>query len=168
MKYIAFLRGINVGGSGILKMAELKELCEKLGFSSVQTFIQSGNVIFESSLSEAGVLEKLSIALEKKMGKPIITCIRTPRELAEVLKKIPFSKEEPAKVAIVFFTQSVKNDFLSKVSTSTGETVKLGKREAYIFYANGMGKSKLKLPKEALQGTMRNLNTVQKIIKLCD
>jgi uncharacterized protein (DUF1697 family) len=168
MKYIAFLRGINVGGSGILKMAELKELCLKLGFTNVKTFIQSGNAIFESSLAANQVLEKLELALEKKMGKPVTACIRTPAELSEVLKKIPFSKEEPAKVAILFFKESVKNNFLNNVSASTEETVKLGKREVYIFYTNGMGKSKLKLPKEALQGTMRNLNTAQKILALCD
>jgi len=67
----------------------------------------------------------------------------------------------------MFFAKSVHKDFLDSVSTSTGEEVKIGKREIYIHYPNGMGRSKLKLPKEAGEGTVRNINTVRKLIDLC-
>jgi len=164
--YICFLRGINVGGRSMLPMKELKELCEELAFESVRTYIQSGNIILESPLAEAAVTKQLETALQKKMGKHIALALRTIDELDEVLKGNPFQKAEPAKVGVMFFARPVRKDFLEGVSTSTGEEVKLGKREVYIHYPNGMGKSKLKLPKEAELGTVRNMNTVRKLVEL--
>jgi uncharacterized protein (DUF1697 family) len=165
--YICFLRGVNVGGSTILPMNELKTLCEKLGFQRVRTYIQSGNVMLESPLAESALAKQLETALQKKMGKHIPVALRTIDELDEVLKKNPFQKAEPAKVGVMFFAKPVHKDFLDSVSTSTGEEVKIGKREVYIHYPNGMGRSKLKLPKEAVEGTVRNINTVRKLIELC-
>lgn len=165
--YICFLRGINVGGHALLPMNELKTLCEKLGLERVRTYIQSGNVILESPLAEDALANQLEIALQKKMGKRIAVALRTVDELDDVLKKNPFQKAEPAKVGVMFFAKLVQKDFLDGVSTSTGEEVKIGKREVYIYYPNGMGRSKLKLPKEAAEGTVRNINTVRKLIELC-
>jgi uncharacterized protein (DUF1697 family) len=165
--YICFLRGINVGGRSMLPMNELRTLCEKLGFEGVRTYIQSGNVILESPLAEEALTKQLETALEKKMGKHIPVALRTVDELSEVLKKNPFQKAEPARVGVMFFAKPVKKDFLDGVSTSTGEEVKVGKREIYIHYPNGMGRSKLKLPRDAEDGTVRNINTVRKLIELC-
>jgi uncharacterized protein (DUF1697 family) len=165
--YICFLRGINVGGRTMLPMRELKTLCEKLGFERVRTYIQSGNVMLESPLTEGALTKELETALQKKMGKRIPVALRTIDELDDVLKKNPFHKEEPAKVGVMFFAKHVQKGFLDGVSTSTGEEVKIGKREVYIHYPNGMGRSKLKLPKEAVEGTVRNINTVRKLIELC-
>ncbi|MGZ2482611.1 uncharacterized protein (DUF1697 family) [Rhizobium pisi] len=67
--YIALLRAINVGGTGALPMAELKAICEGLGFSEVKTYIQSGNVLFRSGETEKTVEERLDKALGEKMGK---------------------------------------------------------------------------------------------------
>jgi len=164
--YICFVRGINVGNT-MLPMNELRSLCEKLGFQRVRTHIQSGNVMFESPLAEAAIAKHLETALQKRMGKHIPVALRTSGELDEVLKKNPFQKAEPAKVGVMFFAEPVRKDFLDCVSTSTGEEVKVGKREIYIYYPNGMGRSKLKIPKDALEGTVRNINTVQKLIELC-
>lgn len=166
-KYVCFLRGINVGGHAMLPMNELKTLCEKLGFQRVRTYIQSGNVIFESPLAENALAKQLETALQKKMGKHIPVAFRTIDELDNVLKKNPFPNQEPAKVGVMLFANPVRKDFLDGVSTSTGEEVKIGKREIYIHYPNGMGRSKLKLPKEAEEGTVRNINTVRKLIELC-
>ena len=164
--YICFLRGINVGGHALLPMIELKALCEKLGFERVRTYIQSGNVILESPLAEDALVKQLESALQKKMGKRIAVALRTIDELDDVLKKNPFQKAEPARVGVMFFAKPVQKDFLDRVSTSTGEEVKIGKREVYIHYPNGMGRSKLKFPKEAEEGTVRNMNTVRKLIEL--
>ena len=164
--YICFLRGINVGGRSMLPMKELKDLCEKLSFERVRTYIQSGNIILESPLAEAAVTKQLEAALHKKMGRQIVVALRTIDELDEVLKGNPFQKAEPARVGVMFFAKPVHKAFLEGVSTSTGEEVKIGKREVYIHYPNGMGQSKLKLPKEAEQGTVRNMNTVRKLVEL--
>jgi uncharacterized protein (DUF1697 family) len=166
-QYVAFLRSINVGGHAVLPMNELKVLCEKLGFQQVRTYIQSGNVIFESALTEGSLREQVEAALRQKIGKPIPVAVRTIDQLATVFSNNPFPKAEPAKVGVMFFTKPVSKDFLFGVSTSTGEEVKPGKREIYIHYPNGMGRSKLKLPKQGDDGTVRNINTIQKLIELC-
>jgi uncharacterized protein (DUF1697 family) len=165
--YIGFLRGVNVGGRTMLPMSELRKLCEKLGFERVRTYIQSGNLILESLLSEGALTKQLETALQQKMGKRIPVAIRTIDELDDVLTKNPFQNAEPARVGVMFFAKPVQKDFLDRVSTSTGEEVKIGKREVYIYYPNGMGRSKLKLPKQADEGTVRNINTVRKLIELC-
>ena len=151
----------------MLPMNELRTLCEKSGFQRVRTYIQSGNVVLESQLSEDALPKELQSALQRKMGKHIPVALRTIDELDDVLKKNPFQKAEPAKVGVMFFAKPVQKGFLDAVSTSTGEEVKIGKREVYIYYPNGMGRSKLKLPKEAAEGTVRNINTVRKLVELC-
>jgi len=148
-------------------MSELRTLCEKLGFERVRTYIQSGNLILETPLSEGALTKQLETALQQKMGKRIPVAIRTIDELENVLTKNPFQNAEPARVGVMFFAKPVQKDFLDRVSTSTGEEVKIGKREVYVYYPNGMGRSKLKLPKEADEGTVRNINTVRKLIELC-
>jgi len=161
--YIVFLRGINVGGAGKLPMSDLRALCEGAGLADVRTYIQSGNVICESSLGEMALLKTLDAALTKRMGKRVPVAVRTVDELAAVVAGNPFPKPEPAKVGILFLMRPVGKEFLAGVSTTTGEEVRPGKREVYIHYPNGMGQTKLKLPEEATEGTVRNLNTVRKL-----
>jgi len=151
----------------MLPMNELRTLCEKSGFQRVRTYIQSGNVLLDSQLSEDALAKELESALQRKMGKHIPVALRTIDELDEVIKKNPFQKAEPAKVGVMFFAKPVQKDFLNNVSTTTGEEVRIGKREIYIYYPNGMGRSKLKLPKQANEGTVRNINTVRKLVELC-
>nr|AIA12284.1 Protein of unknown function (DUF1697) [uncultured bacterium] len=91
-KYIAFLRAINVGGHTV-KMDQLRGLFEKLGFTNVETFIASGNVIFDSSSKSAATLEKkIESFLHQSLGYPVATFLRTPAELANVSCYKPFAK----------------------------------------------------------------------------
>ena len=151
----------------MLPMNELRTLCEKSGFQRVRTYIQSGNLLLDSQLSEDALAKELESALQRKMGKHIPVALRTIDELDEVIKKNPFQKAEPAKVGVMFFAKPVQKDFLNNVSTTTVEEVRIGKREIYIYYPNGMGRSKLKLPKQANEGTVRNINTIRKLVELC-
>ena len=164
--YIVFLRGINVGGAGKLPMTNLRVLCERVGLENVRTYIQSGNVICESALSEAVLLKTLEAVLAKHIGRRVPVAVRTVDELAAVCAGNPFPEAEPAKVGILFLMKPVRKKFLDLVSTTTGEEVRLGKREVYIHYPHGMGRTKLKLPEEAAEGTMRNLNTVRKLMEM--
>jgi len=164
--YIVFLRGINVGGAGKLPMADVRMLCERAGLANVRTYIQSGNVICESSLSEPALVKTLDNVLAKRMGKRVPVAVRTVGELRAVVAGNPFPKAEPAKVGILFLIKPVGKEFLAGVFTTTGEEVRLGKREVYIHYPNGMGRTKLKLPDEAAEGTVRNLNTVRKLAEM--
>ena len=164
--YIVFLRGINVGGAGKLPMADLRVLYERVGLANVRTYIQSGNVLCESGLSEAALLKTLEVALAKRMGKQIAVAVRTVDELRAVIAGNPFPKAEPAKVGVLFLMNPVGRELISLVSTTTGEDVRVGKREVYIHYPHGMGQTKLNLPEVAAEGTVRNLNTVRKLLEM--
>ena len=164
--FVALLRGINVTGSGLLRMTELAALCVEAGFQNVRTYIQSGNVIFASTLSEGRVQATLQEALAIKMGKPIAVFVRTPAEMLAILQANPFPECEPAKVAVMFLYSAPPADLLIKTVAPGGEQVQSGKREIYVFYPDGMGRSKLKLPVPASATTVRNINTIARLVGL--
>ena len=165
--YIALLRGINVGGSGLLAMKDLVSLCTKCGFGNARTYIQSGNAIFESSLKEEGVRQALEKALAAKMGKPVDVIVRTAAEMRAVLEANPFPEKEPNKTAVLFLNGKPPADALRGLAGPAGEQVQAGKREIYVYYPEGQGRSKLRLPlKES--ATARNINTVAKLVALAE
>lgn len=166
--YIALLRGINVGGSGMLAMKDLAALCSGLGFDSVRTYIQSGNVLFEARQKEAAIRARLEKSLTARVGKPVDVMVRTPAEMRAILEGNPFPKEKPAKVAVAFLSAAPPKDLLDRVVATGGEQVKPGKREVYVYYPDGMGRSKLKLPLNKAPATVRNINTVAKLVALCE
>lgn len=166
MRFVALLRGINVGGTGILPMKELALLCEKAGCTAVRTYIQSGNVVFESKRSEAGVKAALETVLAERMGKRIDVKVRTAAELRAIVEGAPFDGLEPAKIGIAFLDENPQADVLERVVAPGGEQVRLGERVLYLYFPDGMGRSKLKLPVKAEAVTIRNLNTVRKLAEL--
>jgi uncharacterized protein (DUF1697 family) len=93
-QFIAFLRAINVGGHTV-KMDRLRQIFESLGFSSVETFIASGNVVFETRTEDAGALEKqIEAVLREALGYEVATFIRTRAELAAIANYQPFSQAD--------------------------------------------------------------------------
>lgn len=162
--YIALLRGINVVGANQLAMKDLVALCGDCGFQKARTWIQSGNAIFESKLKEDAVKRALEKALAGKMSKPITVMVRTPAEMRAVLEANPFPDKEGSKVAVVFFAGKAPAE-IEGLTGPAGEQVVRGKREIYIYYPEGQGRSKLRLPwKEP--GTVRNINTVRRLVEL--
>jgi uncharacterized protein (DUF1697 family) len=164
--FVALLRGINVGGTGLLPMKELAVLCSALGFRSIRTYIQSGNVIFESNQPESAIRSCLEKALTAKMGKNIDVMIRTSEEMRLVLNRNPFSDQQPAKVAVAFLNEPPPKDLGANVIAPGNEQVRRGRREIYIYYPSGMGRSKLKLPLNGARTTVRNINTVAKLVAM--
>ncbi|MEH7880383.1 DUF1697 domain-containing protein [Rhizobium laguerreae] len=163
--YIALLRAVNVGGTGSLPMAELKAICEGLGFSDVKTYIQSGNVLFRSDEAEKVVVERLDDALGKKMGKRPGVMVRSRKELDKIATDAPFPEARPNFLLVYFLPEKAPGDALETMVAPDGEEAKLAGREIYVHYPNGSGRSKLKLP--ALKpGTSRNLNTVRKLAEM--
>jgi len=163
--YVALLRAINVGGTRKLPMAELKSLCEGLGFADVSTFIQSGNVIFRDGGDQDEIAARLDAALAQRLGKPPGVFLRRPGELAAIAKANPFSAMEPNRVLVSFFAEPVPEDALYGLVAPDGEEVVALGREIYVHYPIGSGRSKIKLP--ALKtGTSRNINTVTKLAAL--
>ena len=161
--FVALLRAVNVGGTGMLPMKELQAICVKLGLEKVQTYIQSGNVVFESRMPERILRENLEQALSEKMGRPATVLIRTASELRAALDANPFPAAKPAQVALVFLPEPGPSDLLTGLAITGREEVRLIGREIFIHYPDGMGRSKLKLPSGAANGTARNLNTVAKL-----
>jgi uncharacterized protein (DUF1697 family) len=163
--YVALLRAVNVGGTGALPMAELKTICEQLGFSDVKTYIQSGNVLFRSNEGEGTVEKRLDDALGKKLGKKPGVMVRNRREMESIAAGSPFPDAKPNYLLVSFLLEEAPKDALDKMVAPDGEEAKLAGREIYIHIPIGSGKSKLKLP--ALKaGTTRNLNTVRKLAEL--
>jgi uncharacterized protein (DUF1697 family) len=162
--YIAFLRAVNVGGTGKLPMAELRAMAEAIGFADVRTYIASGNVVFQSALSEAKVKAALEESLADYAGKPVGVLVRTGRELAAVLRANPFADAAPDRTDAIFLDAPPPADTLANVSGLGTETIALGKREIYVHYKDGMGRSKLRIA-AARVGTARNMNTVATLVE---
>jgi uncharacterized protein (DUF1697 family) len=163
--FVALLRAVNVGGTGKLPMTDLKAICEKLGFTNVRTYIASGNVIFETRQSESAIKSALESALGKYAGKPVGVLVRTAAELKKVLADNPFPDKAPNRTVAVFLDGRPPRDTLSSVRGAVDEEIRLGRREIYVHYGDGMARSKLRIP-AAIAGTARNMNTVAKLVEL--
>jgi len=163
--YIALLRAVNVGGTGKLPMGDLKAMCRDAGFKDVRTYIASGNVVFRSALSAAKVKATLEACLAAYAGKPVGVAVRSADELAAILKANPFPKAAPNRTVAIFLDAPPPKDALRHAAGQQREEMKLGKREIFVYYPDGMGTSKLKIP-AAKAGTARNMNTIAKLVAL--
>ena len=163
--YIALLRAVNVGGTGKLPMAELKAMCEAEGFERVKTYIASGNVVFTSRLKEKAVKAALEARLADYAGKPVGVMVRTVAEMSAVEAASPFKAAPGNRVVAIFLDEAPANNALADVKHQAAEELRLGKREIYVRYDEGMASSKLVIP-AAKAGTARNMNTVAKLAEL--
>ena len=163
--YIVLLRAVNVGGTGKLPMAELRDMCEAIGFEDVRTYIASGNVVLRSAHGGEQVKALLENALARHAGKPVGVLVRTPEEMAAVLASNPFADAAPNRNVVVFLDAAPASDALATVSHRNGEEIALGKHEIHIHYGEGMADSRLRIP-AAKSGTARNMNTVAKLVEM--
>ena len=163
--YVGLLRAVNVGGTGKLPMDELRRLCEDCGFARVQTYIASGNVVFKAEASEAEVQAQLQSALQGYAGKPVGALVRHGAEMSAVLAANPYAERASNLVHVTFLNEAPPVDALTGVSGRADEEIAVGRREFYVFYPQGQGSSKLKLP-AAKAGTARNINTVAKLAEM--
>jgi uncharacterized protein (DUF1697 family) len=164
-RYVALLRAVNVGGTGKLAMTELKSMCSDAGFTRVETYIASGNVVFESKAAAARVKAELEARLLAYFGKPTGVVVRTASRMVAVLEANPFPRAEPKYTYAIFLDKRPPSDALDKATGQSGEKMVLGDREIFVHYGNGMGRSKLRIP-AARMGTARNMNTVAKLAEI--
>jgi uncharacterized protein (DUF1697 family) len=164
-RYVALLRAVNVGGTGKLLMAELRKMCGEAGFGRVETYIASGNVVFESKAKPATVKAELEARLRAHLGKPIGVVVRTADEMAAVLRANPFPHAEPKRIYAIFLDTRPPRDALQRAAGQTYETMALGEREIFVRYPSGMGRSRLRIP-AAKAGTACNMNTVAKLAEM--
>jgi uncharacterized protein (DUF1697 family) len=163
--YVALLRAVNVGGTGRLPMADLRRLCSDAGFANVQSYIASGNVMFDSDEPAAAIKAELETRVADFVGKPIGVLVRTADELAQVLADNPYASTAAKHTYALFLDHSPTSDMIDQATGRTDEAISLGRREIYIAYPDGMGRSKLKLT-AADKGTARNMNTIARLVEL--
>jgi len=177
VKYISVLRGINVSGQKKIRMADLKELYQSLEFEGVSTYIQSGNVIFQSSNMDKAELKRIiEKEIEGKYDFHVPVTIRTEQELRGIIDSCPYEEakiEENATKVLVTFLQSTSSaqnqETLKKHVKSPEKLIILGK-EVYLYCPNGYGKSKLSNTfietKLGISATTRNWKSVKKLCEL--
>ena len=160
--YVVLLRAVNVGGTGTLAMSRLKAICAEADFARVETYIASGNVVLDAKARPAQVKAEIEARLARELGKPVGVVVRTAAEMAAVLAANPFAKAEPKHTYVLFLDAAPPREALETVKGQSDEKLARGKREIFIHYPHGMGRSKLRIP-AANEGTARNMNTVAKL-----
>lgn len=169
-RYVAFLRSINVGGR-VVKMSELRRLFESMGFSHVETFIASGNVIFESASKSTKALEaKISAGLHKALKYEVTTFVRSADELAAIAKHKRFSdRKDGASLYIAFLSESPSSAARARLAANPTKTdsFQFEGRELYWTCLTRFSESTFSGPLlEKTLGypaTVRNANTIAKI-----
>lgn len=172
---MALLRGINVGGSNKISMADLRALLTSLGHEDVTTYLQSGNAIFTSAGEEPEALAaEIEHSIARDLGPRIRVLIRTPEELGAVIAANPFPQVEasPTRLHVAFLSGPVEAERLAEIDARRFEPdqLRLGDRAIYLHYPNGAGRTKLTLDvcerRLGVTGTARNWNTVTKLFAL--
>jgi len=169
--YISILRGINVSGQKMIKMADLKTIYEELGFKKVQTYIQSGNVVFKTQETSATTLEKLiSNKILNHYGFEVPNLILTPKDMKEALRNNPFQQYE--KMYFTFLNEIPKSENIEKLSVFNfvDEHFEIIGKVVYFYCPNGYGNAKMNNNffenKLKVAATTRNLNTVKKLLEM--
>ena len=166
MRIAALLRGINIGPNKRISMPALRKLVESLGYTDVETYLQSGNVVFTPK-GKGDPAARLSAAIAKETGHDVAVLVRTAKDLAKVIEANPYPVSDPTKVVVVFMEDEVElgqlglgdlGPYLPDELTAHG-------RELYVSVPNGQGRSKLMeaLVKRRLPTTItvRNWRTVE-------
>lgn len=170
-KYIALFRGINVGGHKKILMADLRLLFEFLGFTEVQTYIQSGNVVFSSNKRE-GLAEIIAEEIKKTYGWEVPILVITAEEIKDILNKCPFQNEKKEKsyFMLLYEAPSKENIELTHDVKFPGEEFFISKECVYLYTEIGAGKTKLTNnyfeKKLKVTATSRNFRTIVKLIDL--
>jgi uncharacterized protein (DUF1697 family) len=175
-RYIALVRAINVGGTGLIAMADLRAFFEKLGFAGAQTLLQTGNVVFQTAAKPTTALETLlETEAAQRLGLNTVFMVRTAQEWSALIAANPFraaAKQDPARLLLMFLKDeppAAKQRSLQSLIKGR-ETARVKGKVAYVTYPDGMGKSKFTgaVLERALgtKSTGRNWNTVMKIAEL--
>ncbi len=160
--YVAFLRAVNVGGTGKLPMESLRAICLAADLASPRTYIASGNVVFETDKTEQQVKAKLESRLKEHAGKSVGVIVRSAAEIADVVRRNPFPEQPRNRVMVLFSDSELPHDPFDRASGVADEQVHLGRREMFIHYPDGQANTRLRLP-AMTDGTARNMNTVSKL-----
>jgi uncharacterized protein (DUF1697 family) len=174
---IALLRGVNVGGHNKISMHALRGICVSLKLHQPTTFIQSGNVVFGATERDVPrVAKRIEDAIEKNHTFRPHVILRTAAEMREVIARNPFVKRtglDPAKLVVSFLAEAPATEVREKLlAIKVGpEELKINGRELYIYFPDGMGRSKLPPVLERtfkVPATARNWNSVTKLLAMAE
>ncbi|KGR80801.1 DUF1697 domain-containing protein [Lysinibacillus boronitolerans] len=180
-KYVALLRGINVGGHNKLKMAELRDALQPLGLQNIRTYIQSGNILFESSESEALLQQQIQETIQTTFTITSTVIIRTAEEFRSIVNNCPFSEQDLADARATATGESLHVALLSTVPieengakllqyVSEKERCIIKGRDVYLLFYDSIRNAKLsqQLPKLEVPATVRNWKTMMKLATMID
>lgn len=172
-RYVAFLRGINLGPSRKVSMPRLRELAVGLGYTDVITYINSGNLVLTAADSASTIERRLAEAITDELGLEVDVAVRTPARLAEIVAENPFPDGDPSQVTVAFLTKAAGPDAKRRVAdvATEYEPHVFSGSEVYVHYTRGQGRSKLAAEFSGIVGvsaTVRNLRTLTKVLDLAE
>ena len=174
-KYIAILRGINVGGKRKILMADLKELFSEIGFADIQTYIQSGNVIFNTKRKDDNIefANKIEQSIAKNYDFKVPVIVRNVEELNEAISNNPFfQKNDKERLHLTFLKEVPETEKLDKIKTYDYSPDKFEIKDKNVFvycsgkYSDSKLTNKFFESKLKMSATTRNWKTVLKLLEL--
>lgn len=172
MRVVALLRGINLGSSKRIAMAELRALVESLGHTDVETYLQSGNVVFTPGSGVKDLDASLAAAIAEATGHDVPVVTRTASELAEIVASCPYAVDDPTRLVVAFLGEAVDLGELAlgDLSRYLPDELTIRGREVYVSVPSGQARSKLMeaLTRRSLPTTLtvRNWRTVTALAEL--
>ena len=168
--YIALLRGINVGGHNIIKMADLKQLMGTMGLNNTQTYIQSGNIVFESDMESDELSQQIEQRIKDTFGFSVPVILRTSKEWEKMIDNCPYPIETLAdgeSVHLTFLSETPSQEALSKLQNFQRgvDQYAVQDKVIYLFLRQNFRESKLpvQLQKLGVTATIRNWKTTMKL-----
>lgn len=168
------LRGVNVGRDNSLPMADLRTMLERIGCTNVQTYVQSGNAVFGTTLGTPELTKAVEGALERYMGRQIATALRTHAQMSAIVDANPFADvaTNPAYLCVTFLSDAPTKSEVAPLQREDfrPELFRVMGKEIYTWHPKGQGRSPLvaAIGKLRLRGavTTRNWNTVQRLLAM--
>ena len=149
LTYIAMLRGINVSGHKTIRMEDLRTLCSGLGFHNVETYVQSGNIVFQTPIRNPAALSKrIGEKILQSFGFDAPVIVRTSKQMRKVITNNPFLKEknvDSSKLHVTFLSETPQERSLKKLETlsTNPDRFYAAPQEIYLYCPSGYGKTKL-------------------------
>ncbi|MEV0757668.1 DUF1697 domain-containing protein [Streptosporangium sp. NPDC050280] len=171
-RYVALLRAVNLGSHKKISMPDLRAVCAELGHTDIQTYLQSGNVVFTADEPEAGkVAARLEGRLADGLGLSTKVILRTAGELRAIVEASPAKADDPTGYSVWFLLDSLSADWLDGFDAGrfAPEEMWTASREIYLSLPNGSGRAKLPVALERrlkTPATMRNWRTVTNLVEL--
>jgi uncharacterized protein (DUF1697 family) len=176
MRYIALLRGVNVGGKKSVAMADLVRAFESLRFSRVRPYIQSGSIVFDAESHDAmGLAKAIEQKLRETIGSPVPVIIRRPAELETIVRGNPFVGEpgvELTRLHVTFLAEMPDPELTREMDLKKEENERfvVADKEVYLYLPNGYARTKLNNAvfekKFRTAATTRNWRTVKKLLEI--